>query len=168
MQVFPRSAARALPSTSARCWAVTVKKLDPLTSSHKSKPVLFLYKVTKVDLEMYHYVPVLGHIRQIILDNRPYKWRSCGWVTIVDQPFGIGNESCSTKSRTISLRTTPRSSESRLVCIELGLSKTTTGETAWGIRDGLEICLSTDVILNLRLKRGRVAVYEGIDDALES
>lgn len=90
MHVLPRRAANALPSTSARCCAATVKKLEPLTSSHKSYPVLFLLIVRCLTRSWVVIdSPVLSYIGQVILNDWPNERGCSGRIAVIDEPLRV-------------------------------------------------------------------------------
>lgn len=113
-----------------------VKKLDPWTSSHKSNPVLFLVSINKLpNSRDICAIPVLRHIAQVILNNRPYNGTGSRGISVVDKPSGVCNQSRGTKCRTIPLRAAPSPSKSSLVGIELGLAQPPVDKSP----DGFEI-----------------------------
>jgi hypothetical protein len=83
-----------------------------------------------------------------------------------DEVAGVCNHSSRTESRTITLRSTPSTSERCKVDFELGLSKTSGTKTATGVVDSLQVGLGTDILLDKRLQR-LVASNELIHKCLE-
>jgi len=70
-----------------------------------------------------------------------------------DQVARVSDQSGSTESRAITLRSTPSTRKRSKVDFELGLGKASGTETTAGIVDSLQIGLGTDVLLDQRLKR---------------
>ena len=73
-----------------------VKKELPLTSSHKSKPVLFLNRVSnkyRIEAEAQGltmiFLPVLGYVVEIISDDGPNNLSCRVRVTVGNQPVTI-------------------------------------------------------------------------------
>ena len=79
---------------------------------------------------------------------------------------GVGDHSSRTESGTITLRSTPSTSERCKVDFEFGLSKTSRTKTTTGVVNSLQFGLSTDILLNQRFQRF-VASNELVHECLE-
>lgn len=83
-----------------------------------------------------------------------------------NQVARISNQSGSTESRAITLRSAPSTSERCKVDLEFGLGKASGAKAAAGIVDSLQVGLSTDVLLDEGFQR-LVASNELVDKCLE-
>jgi hypothetical protein len=67
-------------------------------------------------------LPVLSSIGKIVLDDGPNKAGRGGLVSVVDEPFGIADESNGPERRAVSLGPTPGACELAKIDHELGLA----------------------------------------------
>lgn len=112
-------------------------------------------------------VPVLSDVRQVVLDDRPNDRARGGRITVVNEPSRVGNERGGSERRPITLRAPPGSGECGLVDVELGFTQASAKKTSRRIGNGLDVCLRTDVVLNLLLQGRRVRGNKRIYQTLE-
>ena len=137
--------------------------------------------------------PVLRHIVQVILDDGPEDARGSVSITVVDEPVGVSNQSNCPESRTVSLRPswssyqspvhmlenqrrekcmifrlTPAVSEGAQIDVKFGLAQTgAIRERAGRVGHALQCSLGGNIVLDLRLQGGVVAVLKSVYQLLE-
>lgn len=126
-----------------RCVLAMVKNELPGTSSHKSKPVSFLFvylafvsapPVVRTGSGRGGHLPILSGVGQVVLDDGPHDTAGRILVAVGNQPLGVADEGNGPERRTIALWPAPVARESGEVDIEFGLAETgAVGEVTRGV-----------------------------------